>query len=185
MLHLREELAEARGLREAAERERQEAVRLLQEALRKAAEAKMVDSNGAGEEIEIGKSSCQRLSEENSEKDTLEHKNENGCEVAGNGFNVAEVDEGERKISEDSSKCAERRRDPVEGQALVSSLLMDIELSSARHRDQVQPFLVQVRLLLENKRLRAELLELESEMVGWAHSSFSFFIKIGNIFIMS
>ena len=129
LLHLREELAEARGLREAAERERQEAVRLLQEALRKAAEAKMVDSNGAGEE----KSSCQqRLSEENSEKDTFEHKNENGCEVAGNGFNVAEVDEGERKISEDFSKCAERRRDPVEGQALVSSLLMDIELSSAR-----------------------------------------------------
>ena len=128
LLHLREELAEARGLREAAERERQEAVRLLQEALRKAAEAKMVDSNGAGEE----KSSCQRLSEENSDKDTFEHKNENGCEVAGNGFNVAEVDEGERKISEDSSKCAERGRDPVEGQALVSSLLMDIELSSAR-----------------------------------------------------
>ena len=129
LLHLREELAEARGLREAAERERQEAVRLLQEALRKAAEAKMVDSNGAGEGIEIGKSSCQRLSEENSDKDTFEHKNENGCEVAGNGFNVAEVDEGERK---DFSKCAERRRDPVEGQALVSSLLMDIELSSAR-----------------------------------------------------
>ena len=118
LLHLREELAEARGLREAAERERQEAVRLLQEALRKAAEAKMVDSNGAGEGIEVGKSSCQRLSEENS--DTFEHKNENGCEVAGNGFNVAEVDEGERKISEDFSKCAERRRDPVEGQALVS-----------------------------------------------------------------
>ena len=130
LVHLREELAEARGLREAAERERQEAVRLLQEALRKAAEAKMVDSNG--EEIEVGKSSCQRLSEENSDKDTFEHKNENGCEVAGNGFNVAEVDEGERKISEDFSKCAERRRDPVEGQALVSSLLMDIELSSAR-----------------------------------------------------
>ena len=132
LLHLREELAEARGLREAAERERQEAVRLLQEALRKAAEAKMVDSNGAGEGIEVGKSSCQRLAEENSDKDTFEHKNENGCEVAGNGFNVAEVDEGERKISEDFSKCAERRRDPVEGQALVSSLLMDIELSSAR-----------------------------------------------------
>lgn len=145
LVHLREELAEARGLREAAERERQEAVRLLQEALRKAA-ANKIEEEAAVEDV-LG---SPRLAEENS--DIVEHKSENGCEDAPNGRLVnGSQKSGTRESNglenmandESASKCVAvpERQDLVEREALV-------------------------RLLLENKKLRAELLELESEMVG-------------------
>jgi len=140
LVHLREELAEARGLREAAQRERQEAVRLLQEALRKA------DKNEKAIEDEMVAGSP-RLSPENSDKDIVEHKTENGCEEGAsanlvNGSEKSETCES-KGLANDASNCVALadRQDMVERQALV-------------------------RLLLENKRLRAELLELESEMVG-------------------
>lgn len=148
LVHLREELAEARGLREAAERERQEAVRLLQEALRKAAASEREANNGVAVEDEVVNGSP-RTGQENSDKDKVEHRTENGCEVAPNGCLVNGSEKSgtceSKGLANDASvsKCAvvSERQDLVEQQALV-------------------------RLLLENKKLRAELLELESEMVG-------------------
>jgi len=140
LVHLREELSEALGLREAAERERQEAVRLLQEALRKA------DRNERPVEDE-GVAGSPRLLPEN--KDIVEHKTENGCEEGAsangglvNGSGKSGTCES-NELPNDVSHCVAlaERQDMVERQALV-------------------------RLLLENKKLRAELLELESEMVG-------------------
>jgi len=141
LVHLREELAEARGLREVAEKERQEAVRLLQEALRKAAD------NERGREAEA---EDEVVKVENSDKDIVEHKIENGCEVAPNERLVngseksgnCETNGLENAANDGNvSKCVAVREDLIERESLV-------------------------RLLLENKKLRAELLELESEMVG-------------------
>ena len=70
-------------MREAAERERQEAVRLLQEALRKAAASEREANNGVAIEDEVVNGSP-RPGQENSDKDKVEHRTENGCEVAPN-----------------------------------------------------------------------------------------------------
>merc|ERR1711971_64159 len=120
--------------------ERQEAVRLLQEALRKA------DKNERPVDDEVVAGSL-RLAPEN--KDIVEHKTENGCEEGAsangglvNGSGKSGTCES-NELPNDVSHCVAlaERQDMVERQALV-------------------------RLLLENKKLRAELLELESEMVG-------------------
>ena len=119
LVHLREELAEARGLREAAQRERQEAVRLLQEALRKA------DKNERAVDDEVAAGSP-RLSPENSDKDIVEHKTENGCEEGAsanlvNGSEKSETCES-KGLANGASNCVALadRQDMVERQALVS-----------------------------------------------------------------
>ena len=123
LVHLREELAEARGLREAAERERQEAVRLLQEALRKA------DKNERALDDEMV-SGSPRLSPENSDKDIVEHKTENGCEggaSANLGLNGSEKSDTceSKELANDASNCVAlaERQDMVERQAVVSPSL--------------------------------------------------------------
>ena len=119
LVHLREELSEALGLREAAERERQEAVRLLQEALRKA------DKNERPVEDELVAGSP-RLAPEN--KDIVEHKTENGCEegASANGGLVNGSEKSgtceSKELPNDVSNCVAlaERQDMVERQALVS-----------------------------------------------------------------
>ena len=116
-------------MREAAERERQEAVRLLQEALRKAAasEREATANNGVAVEDEVVNGSP-RTGQENSDKDKVEHRTENGCEVAPNGCLVNGSEKSgtceSNGLANDASgsKCAlvSERQDLVEQQALVS-----------------------------------------------------------------
>ena len=114
-------------MREAAERERQEAVRLLQEALRKAAASEREANNGVAVEDEVVNGSP-RLGQENSDKDKVEHRTENGCEVAPNGCLVNGSEKSgtceSKGLANDASvsKCAvvSERQDLVEQQALVS-----------------------------------------------------------------
>jgi len=144
LVHLREELAEARGLREAAERERQETVRLLQEALRRAAACEREPA--VEDEVVAG---SPRLAQENSDKEIVEHKTENGCEVAPNG-----------RLVNGSEKSATCESNGLENDGSVSKCVAIAERQDLVEREAL------VSLLLENKKLRAELLELESEMVG-------------------
>ena len=123
LVHLREELAEARGLREAAERERQETVRLLQEALRRAAACEREPA--VEDEVVAG---SPRLAQENSDKEIVEHKTENGCEVAPNGRLVngseksATCESNGLENDGSVSKCVAiaEKQDLVEREALVS-----------------------------------------------------------------
>ena len=123
LVHLREELAEARGLREVAEKERQEAVRLLQEALRKAAD----NERGRETAVEDG---VVNVENSDKDKDIVEHKTENGCEVAPNERLVngseksgnCETNGLENAANDGSvSKCAAVREDMIERESLVSS----------------------------------------------------------------
>ena len=121
LVHLREELTEARGLREVAERERQEAVRLLQvdlifeeifcccnfrevfetfnishtilqDALRKAASATALDGQHEQVgEVPVVNGATYPDETENNSK----HEVENGCEEAENGYDAKGLEKRE------------------------------------------------------------------------------------------
>ena len=160
LVHLREELTEARGLREVAERERQEAVRLLQvdlifeeifcccnfrevfetfnishtilqDALRKAASATALDGQHeqVGEVPVVNGATYPDETENN-----FEHKTENGCEEAENGYDAKGLEKSESCESREQKTTVASNRDTgpskptkdvekqdfVERQALVS-----------------------------------------------------------------
>ena len=136
LVHLREELTEARGLREVAERERQEAVRLLQvdlifeeiffcfqlvfepfnishtilqDALRKAASATAIadtQNERVGEVLVVNGATSPDETENN-----FEHKTEDGCEEAESGCDAKGLEKRESCESREQKTTVASNRD--------------------------------------------------------------------------
>jgi len=129
LVHLREELSEANGTKEAAVKEKKHVTVLLQEAL-----LKRQYQNGQQE----------HSSQQNGEN-----------EVGANGVKEEEVE----KAGNQEDGCMQV---PEEERLSVTPTPLDY----LTERQKLMENHSVSRLLAENKRLRAELLELESEMVG-------------------
>ena len=128
LVHLREELSEAKGAKEAAEREKKHVTVLLQEAL-----LKRQYQNGQKEHSP---------------------KHNGGNEVGANGGKEVET---AGKEEDGHMEAPEEER--------LSVTPTPIDCQTEQQQQLIEKHCVS-RLLAENKRLRAELLELESEMVS-------------------